>query len=949
MRRITGTGAFATMVLGVLALGCVFAVTAGPREVLAGRSQALRQTLAALPALSRTIAVTTTWTGVSGQLTQASAPGSAAHADLTAGQIGEIAGQLHDELNQGVVRLAPASTDWAALTSHAQLVLSPVPAVSGFPVELEVSYRQPFAQYMRLVAGRFPGPPVLSHAPAPPPLPQGVYYPGRQTANSGPIAKLLEVVVTPQTASRFGLRVGSALRVASQANGASAGQGSIALKVSGIVVPRDPSSTFWTADETMAVPGLDCASCTPPYTPTWVGGVFAGSGATYGVQRAFGPAGLTMQWEFPVQTGWLGGQQARPLDAALNLLGAASPRLTGDVAPVAPALAASSTGLTAAVAGYLATADAVDTLLWLVYVSLAVAGMAVLLLAARMVALRRSAELAVRRARGASLRHIALTTAAGAGMSCVPAAVIGAALAVLAVPAARLGPGGEPVSSWWPPVVVLLVAVCAPGAIAAWQQRLPHRRRRARARVRVRGRRPPTGQARLVVEATATAIAVAGILVFRQQGTQAGTGVNLYTSAVPVLIAVPAVIVMLRIYPLVLRALLRGSARRQGATGFLGLARAARTALTPALPALALVLALSVSAFSGMIRGAVTRAEIAASWQAAGADATITAATISPAAQRAAEAVPGVTRAATVWQTSWATSDGTQLAGLAVDPASYAALVAATQTFPRVSSGLVAAAPAGTAQPVLASPQAAADLGRGTVTITPDAAVGPLSIRVAGVLSGTPALPGGGAFVIIPLSAVRSAATPPRPPAVNELLLAGQGIDTARLAAVVKDMIPLGSATIRSDILNSLTTAPLQHGAFVLLTLALIAAAVLGLAVLLFELALGAAEREAALARLAVMGLAEGQRARVVALEVLPAVIAAAAAAVACALATPWLVAPDIDLSVFSGSSAPTTLVPDVTSVAVPLAGLAVLAMTALAIQVRSGRRGVAASLRTGG
>jgi hypothetical protein len=48
---------------------------------------------------------------------------------------------------------------------------------------------------------------------------------------------------------------------------------------------------------------------------------------------------------------------------------------------------------------------------------------------------------------------------------------------------------------------------------------------------------------------------------------------------------------------------------------------------------------------------------------------------------------------------------------------------------------------------------------------------------------------------------------------------------------------------------------------------------------MLLELALGAAEREATLARLATMGLSEGQRAWVVALEVLPAVIAAAAAA----------------------------------------------------------------------
>ena len=48
---------------------------------------------------------------------------------------------------------------------------------------------------------------------------------------------------------------------------------------------------------------------------------------------------------------------------------------------------------------FLATAQAVDTVLWLVYISLAVAGLTVLLLAARMVVMRRSAELALRRAR----------------------------------------------------------------------------------------------------------------------------------------------------------------------------------------------------------------------------------------------------------------------------------------------------------------------------------------------------------------------------------------------------------------------------------------------------------------------------------------------------------------------------------------------------------------------
>ena len=58
-----------------------------------------------------------------------------------------------------------------------------------------------------------------------------------------------------------------------------------------------------------------------------------------------------------------------------------------------------------------------------------------------------------------------------------------------------------------------------------------------------------------------------------------------------------------------------------------------------------------------------------------------------------------------------------------------------------------------------------------------------------------------------------------------------------------------------------------------------------------------------------------------VALEVLPAVIAAAVAAWACALALPWVLAPDLNLSVFTGSSGTVKLAADVASFAVPLAG----------------------------
>ena len=57
------------------------------------------------------------------------------------------------------------------------------------------------------------------------------------------------------------------------------------------------------------------------------------------------------------------------------------PTLSGDVAPVATTLTVSSS-LLFTLAAYIATAQSVDTLLWLLYVSLTVTGLAVLLLAA---------------------------------------------------------------------------------------------------------------------------------------------------------------------------------------------------------------------------------------------------------------------------------------------------------------------------------------------------------------------------------------------------------------------------------------------------------------------------------------------------------------------------------------------------------------------------------------
>ena len=942
--------------LGLLTLCAVFAATAGVRQSLVTTTRALRQTLAAAPPSTASISVSAGGDAVDGAL-NAVAPTGFQVGGLADAQVSEVTSQLYADYNgygHGIISLAPATDAWASLTSGLDQVESPLPKVGGTTVKLEVTYRDPLGQHMRLLAGHFPSPP----APAVP-VP---YYGSSEKRLSLPGAPLytplLQVVVTQRTAATFGLRVGSKVRIPS--TGPLTSLATITLQVSGIVLPTDTDSSFWTSDAAPVFPSVQHVnSLSPP--PYWAGGVIAGPGEASAVQEDF-PAGLTMQWGFPLEVGSVTGQQAQPLSNALTSITTQTPALSGDIAPIAPSLSASST-LLGILAAYLVAAQSVDALLWLLYVSLTITGLAVLLLAARMVAMRRSAELTVIRARGASLWQVGLATGGATALVCVPAAVIGVALGILAVPGAGPAVAGS-AGGWWPQAAILAVAICGPALIAAWQQRLP-RHRAARAR-------QPRARVRLVAEVTLVAAAVAGIVVFRQQGTAPGSGVNLYASAAPVLVAVPVVIVVLRIYPFALRGLLRACARSSGAPAFVGLARATRSSLTPALPAFALVLALTVAAFAGMVRDAVTNGDVAASWQAAGADVTISGQSafpgfaIPPAAVRAISSVPGVTHAAAAWPAAWESANGTQLTVLAVDPASYGALVSAVHGYPATSPGSLAlAATPGAAQPVLASPQAAAELGSGPTTIgTRAAAIGNVKIRVAELVSATPGWPAGGAFLLMPLGALKSTVTPPVPVPVTELLLTGSGIDRARLAAVMRDVLPPGGTAIfRSDVLSVLANAPLQHGAFLLFTLSVALAAVLGLAVMFLELALGAAERESTLARLATMGLGEGQRARVIALEVLPAVIAAAVAAWACALVLPRVVAPAINLSVFTSTPvsvplAPNAssfvgtvpLVPDVASVAIPLAGLVVIAAVALAIEIRSGRRrGVTAALRIGG
>ncbi|MGH3210827.1 MAG: hypothetical protein ACRDNO_24035, partial [Trebonia sp.] len=415
--------------LALLTLCAVFAATAGVRESLVTTTRALRQTLAAAPPSDASIYVSAGGDSVDGAL-NAVAPSGFQNGGLADDQVSEVTSQLYADYNgygHGAIRLAPPSAAWASMSSGVDQVQSALPKVGSTPVKLEIDYREPLSQHMRLVAGHFPSSP----APA---IPVPAYGTSNQRAilPGAPLyTPQLQIVVTKQTAATFGLRVGSKMRL--PATGALTSLATITLQVSGIVVATDPGSSFWASDATPIVPTLQGRfSFYPP--PYWVGGAIVGPGEASAVQEDF-PAGLAMQWGFPLEVGSITGQQAQPLSNALTAITTQTPALSGDIAPIAPTVAASSPLLNV-LAAYFVTAQSVDALLWLLYVSLTVTGLTVLLLAARMVAMRRSAELTVVRARGASLRQVGIATGSAAALVCVPAAVIAVALGILAVPGA---------------------------------------------------------------------------------------------------------------------------------------------------------------------------------------------------------------------------------------------------------------------------------------------------------------------------------------------------------------------------------------------------------------------------------------------------------------------------------------------------------------------------------
>ena len=886
--------------LAVIAALAAFLATAGPRASATLQDAALQKTLIANSATGVGLYANADWdmTGTT-------------PADLLSPQEMQKAGQVLSSFLVAPLTPAPHTPAWSGLTTQQVYgVTNAAPrAFLNAPPQIQLGYRSALAANGRLVAGSYPGSAIVA-------------------TRKGQLTVTLQVAVTRATAYRFELRPGSTIKLAPSSNGPAP---TVVLQVTGIIRPARLTSAFWGSAGPIAQPAISGLS--------WQGGALLSGTELSVLPVAFPLQTVQVQWGIAVDVSHL---TVAGVPAVMNALNAttssnAGPRAEQDShAPLAEAPSLFPAGLET-LQSFMTEQASVQAINALLEYGLFAVALILLVTCALVVADAYEEEISLILARGGSLQQVILRAGGRTAVAAGPGLVAGI-LAGLAVT-----PGGGSTD------VVLVAAVAvtalgAPPAIAAWR----HRGSRpvakgGRADLTV----PRRSVRRLVAEATVLIAIIGAVAALRLRGAATASGPDPYVSSAPVLVAVAAGLIAARVYPLPLRGLAALTAPRRSPVGFLGITRAARGRPAALLPALALVVALAVIALGGTLRAAVSRGQVAASWQQTGADAVVRTTgslqVVPPAAQRAIAAVPGVTHSEAVY----AVAPGDSLAAnlltgsgnaistgvLVVNPARYAALVAATP-FPAFPGHLLASTGPGGAVPVIATPKVAAAIRAGYRQLGFAGSL--LTVRLAATTTATPGLPGGGPFVIMPswvVPRLTDGATP------NIELVIGPRLNSRDLATALRRTLPDSEVALREAALAAQTGSPLVRSADIAFDLGVVAAVAVSIAAILLGLLLSGRDRTRVAAWLAALGMTRRQARRLAMLDALPLALIAVVGAVLAGLVLGPILAPALNLSAFTGSTATVPVEPDVLALVVPAAGAVILVSVITAAQSALTRR----------
>jgi putative ABC transport system permease protein len=471
---------------------------------------------------------------------------------------------------------------------------------------------------------------------------------------------------------------------------------------------------------------------------------------------------------------------------------------------------------------------------------------------------------------------------------------------------------------------------------------------------------------RLVLEATIVGIAVVAVALLRQRGLTLGPVGDTATfdpllSAVPLLSGLAAGIVVMRLYPLPVRALGRLAARRRDFVPVVGLRTVARHPASSSLPLLVLMLTAAFAAFASVVGSSIERGQVAASYVKTGADYRLEEVGIGglppsldpstiPGVQAVASGVVDGTADLVTGPNKRATVDFD-----AVDVGAYAAVTsgtAADPAWPRAFFAAPSGADVGTdANPIPAIlssrlPAGLAGLAPGgTFNVGIEQRL--LTFRLVGRQDDFPGHGSNSTFAIVPLDWVREAV--PETTFFPTVMWVRASTDAAGpLATMVSGAGEQVRIVARQDAYGVLHDAPLGSAVASFFGLSLAVAVVYMAVTLVGAVIVSAAGHTRDLAYLRSLGVSRRQAQALTAVEHAPPILLALVPGVLLGVAVALLVEPGLGLADFIGAQGVPLFI-DWATLALVIACLSlVVAIAILAGTWLAGRTRLSSALRIG-
>ncbi|GAA5196149.1 FtsX-like permease family protein [Microbacterium jejuense] len=546
---------------------------------------------------------------------------------------------------------------------------------------------------------------------------------------------------------------------------------------------------------------------------------------------------------------------------------------------------------------------------------------AVLVLGCRLILEGRRPSMRLLSARGASTGQLrGLLAVEGAIAGAVPALLGAVAVTV----AGALLFGAPPTAIGV--VAALLLAVAPIVILVVLAPSVAERQ--ARADLGVRGSR-----LRLIAEGVIAGLAAVALVLLFVRGYS--DGVDLLIAATPLLLALVACLITLRVYPLPLRAVLARARASAGSDAFLGAARALREPSIGLTPVLALVVGVSVAVSSGILLSALQSGITETAQAQVGADVRITGGTFTRDQLDRIDGVDGVAAATGISGADPATLDVDGVKrNTSVFVVDAADLRAVQGDGPGMLPPGISLEPTGGKMPIVVAGATADVIGD-----TEKLDVGGVDAEVVGVTRGP--VPIGVRENWVALDSSYAEDVLGRDPSDRTVLVSleeGVGLADVQddLTAVVGDAVTFATP---DDIAGTIESGPAVQGVRWALLAATGIAALLSALAIVMTLALAAGARARVLALLRTLGAPRRAATSLALWEIGPPAVAAVVAGTLFGLLVPLVVLAAVDLRPFTGSSVAPAYQVDPGILLLTLGGFLALAVLLTAIALFVSRR----------